>query len=339
MRQLVITGSGEAVLKETEAPMLDNQPPGAIIQTRYAMIGVGSTLSPVRSGREKPDPSKPDRPVSYQISGIVKEVTPGVEHLKPGDPVCCAGGGFAMNADEVFAPIHLMGKLKDEAFLEQASSVNVACTGLHAVRRSEVNLGEWIVVVGLGMVGQFAAQFAKLSGAYVVGTDIFPLRLGKAKEAGADLLLDPRETDVAAALHERTGGHGADKALMAAMGKDEKLFESVNKMVNGVTGRIVIIGVIPMKRPMGLDTDIVMCGGCGPGWRDNPYKRDGQAYPKEWVRWSTDRNIQFFADTLSEGRLNVEHLITHRFPVEQANEAYTQLIEHPEDSLGIVLKF
>lgn len=339
MRQLMVSGTGDLVLKEVPAPTLAGKPPGAILKVTHAMIGVGSTLAPVVERRAKPDPSKPDHAISYQISGVVKEVTPGLEDLKPGDPVCMPGGGFAFNADEVFAPRHLIGKLKSEALLESGVQVNVACTGLHACRRARSALGEWNVVVGLGMVGQYAVRFARLFGAYVVGSDIYPQRLELAKKGGAAFAFDPRETDVVAKLQELTGGHGADAALVAAKARDESLFESVNKMVNKITGRIVMIGVIPMNRPAGEDVEILMCGGCGPGWRDLEYKQEGRDYPKEHVRWTTHRNIQLFADLLGEGRLDAASLVTHRFDVTKANEAYTQLIEKPQETLGVVLKF
>ena len=157
--------------------------------------------------------------------------------------------------------------------------------------------------------------------------------------AGADHAFDASETDVAEKVLELTGGFGADAVLVAAKSEDPALFDSVNRMVNLDTGRIALIGVMPMGRPRGRDVEVLTCGGCGPGWRDMHYKRDGHDYPPGYVRWSTGRNIQLYADLVSEGRLDVASLITHRYPVEQANEAYTQLIEHPDHTLGVVLEF
>jgi len=339
MRQLVVSGTGEVVLRDRPSPTLKGKPPGAVVRTTHAMIGAGSTIGAVVSRRREPDPSRDDLDISYQISGVIKKVTPGLEGFAPGDPVCCPGGGFAFNAEEVFIPVHLLGRLAGEEHLEAGSAVNLATTSLHACRRARSSLGEWNAVVGLGMVGQFAVQFARLFGAYVVASDIVSLRVERARKSGADHAFDASETDVAGKVLELTGGFGADAVLVAAKSEDPALFETVNRMVNLDTGRIVVIGVMPMGRPQGRDVEVLTCGGCGPGWRDLHYKRDGHDYPRGYVRWSTGRNIQLYADLVSEGRLDVASLITHHYPVERANEAYTQLIEHPQDTLGVVLEF
>ncbi|MCZ7647253.1 MAG: zinc-binding alcohol dehydrogenase [Planctomycetota bacterium] len=339
MRQLVVRGTGEVALVERPAPTLDGKPPGAIVRTRYAVIGAGSTLPQVGARRKKPDPKLEDRPLSYQISGLIQAVTPGLKGFAEGDAVCCPGGGFAFNAEEVFIPVHLLGKLRGERWLEPAATVNLAVTGLHACRRARSTLGEWNVVAGLGLVGQFAAQFAKHFGAYVVGTDIQPLRLEAARACGIERVLDPSREDVHARVMEWTAGHGADAALIAARSEDDALFESVNRLVNPDLGRIVVIGRVPVKRPDGHDVEIMLSGGCGPGWRDEHYKREGHPYPFGQVRWSTDRNVQLFADLLCEGRLATAPLLTHRYPAEQADAAYTQLLERPAETLGVVLVF
>ena len=339
MRQLVVAGTGEVTLRERPSPTAQGQPPGAVVRTTHATVGAGSTLGAVVERRRHPDPAREDLLISYQISGVVKEVTPGLGGFSPGDPVCCAGAGFAFSAEEVFVPVHLLGKLASEEHLEGASAVNLATTSLHACRRAGSTLGEWNVVVGLGMVGQFAVQFAKLFGAYVVASDIAALRVEMARRVGADYAFNAAETDVAERVLELTGGFGAEAALVAAKAQDPSLFQTIARMIDQDTGRIVLIGAVPVDRLPGRDTALLMCGGCGPGWRDLHYKRDGHDYPRGYVRWSTGRNIQLFADLLSEGRLQVTPLITHRYPVEQAEEAYTQLIERPEETLGVVLEF
>ena len=83
MRQLVATGAGEVLLKDMPAPTLDNRPPGAIVRTTHIMIGAGSTLGAVIDRRENPDKSRDDFKISYQVSGIVKETTPGLEGFEP----------------------------------------------------------------------------------------------------------------------------------------------------------------------------------------------------------------------------------------------------------------
>ena len=339
MRQLVITGSGEVVLKDRPSPTLEGKAPGAIIKATHTMIGAGSNIDDVINRRKEPDPKAEDKVISYQVAGVIKEVTPGLKGFKAGDAVCCPGGGFAHSAEEVFIPVHLLAKLSGPELCEAGATVNLACTGLHACRRGRSTLGEWNLVVGLGMVGQFTAQFAKLFGANVIASDISPMRIERARQCGIEHVYNPTEIDLAEKVNELTDGHGADVALIAAKSKDESLFQSVEKMTNNWTGRIVIMGLLPVSRPIGLDSEILMCGGCGWGWRDMHYKRDGNPYPKAYVRWSTDRNIQLFADLLSAGKLTTEPLITHRAPAEKANDAYTQLIEHPDETLGVIIEF
>ncbi len=339
MRQLVVTGAGSLEMREQPAPTLEGRPPGAIVRVTHAMIGAGSTIDEVVRRRRAPDASRQEIDVSYQASGIVEEVTPGVDGLVPGDAVCCAGMGFALSAERMFVPRHLVGRLARPEHLEAGSAVTLAGTALHACRRARATLGEWNAVIGLGLVGQFAVQFARLFGAVVIASDVHPLRIEKARACGADHVFNAAETDGVQRVKELTGGYGVDAALVAAKSDDPALFEQVNRMVNISTGRIVAIGVFPVSRPVGRDQELLMCGGLGPGWRDPVYKSEGRDYPAPYVRWACGRNIQLFADLVNQGRLDVGSLITHRYPVERAEEAYTRLIEHPAETLGVVLEF
>ncbi len=339
MRQLVVTGEGRLKLVERDEPKPDGRAPGVIVRVTHAMVGAGSTLGEVLRRRRHPDPAAGEWELSYQVSGIVEQVVGDGSALAVGDAVCGAGMGYAMCADRTFLPVHVAGRLTDAIHLEAASAVNVAGTAIHACRRARIGLGEWVLVVGLGMVGQCAAQTARLAGGRVIGIDVDARRCELGRVCGAEHVLDGRMPDVVERVLALTGGLGADAAVIAARSERPGLFADVNRMMMPSGSRMVVVGMVPVSRPTGLDQDVMVSGGCGPGWRDESYKRDGHDYPPGVVRWTTGRNIQLFADLLCAGRLRIDPLVTHRFAVDQADEAFSLLINQPSEALGVVLEF
>jgi threonine dehydrogenase-like Zn-dependent dehydrogenase len=145
--------------------------------------------------------------LGHQYCGEVFEVGPGVENCKKGDRVVARGvGGYAEYAysDHVYV-------LPDEITYEQAALIEPLSVTVDAVRKSKMSLGDVVVIQGAGTIGLFTLQCAKAGGARkIIITEISPKRLEKARELGADEVIDAGKTDVIKKVNEITNGFGPD---------------------------------------------------------------------------------------------------------------------------------
>src|SRR5207244_1781705 len=109
-------------------------------------------------------------------------------------------------------------------------------------------------------------------------------------------------------------------------------------------GRVVAVGAVGLNIPRQpyYDRELTfkVSMSYGPGRYDPEYEERGHDYPIGYVRWTEGRNLESFLDLIAEGRVNVEGLITHRFNLDEAEQAY-QLIagESSERYLGVVLQY
>jgi polar amino acid transport system substrate-binding protein len=114
--------------------------------------------------------------------------------------------------------------------------------------------------------------------------------------------------------------------------------------VSRLKGRVIVVGMTGMDIPRGpffsRELKLVISMSYGPGRYDPEYEERGHDYPLPYVRWTEKRNIESFLELIADGRLNVERLTTHRFPITEADRAY-QLIsgELQEPNLGVLLNY
>src|SRR5213596_1152351 len=107
-------------------------------------------------------------------------------------------------------------------------------------------------------------------------------------------------------------------------------------------GRIVLVGVtgLALSRADFYEKELTFQVSCsyGPGRYDPAYEEHGQDYPVGFVRWTEQRNFEAVLDLMAARKLDVEPLITHRFAIERATEAY-DLLASDRSSLGILLQY
>ena len=166
--------------QETPAP----KPGQLLVEVRASMVSPGTELGGVKRRRENPGSEARQRPFGYTNAGVVVGMEGDCDEFEIGDRVAGMGGGYALHATYACVPHNLCAKIPDKVSDKEAASIHLAATALHAVQRGRIRIGENVVVAGLGIVGQFACQIAKTAGAYVIGLDRLPLRIGIAEEAG-----------------------------------------------------------------------------------------------------------------------------------------------------------
>jgi predicted dehydrogenase/threonine dehydrogenase-like Zn-dependent dehydrogenase len=295
------------------------------------------------------------QPLGYSCSGTVVAVGPGAEEFAVGDRVACSGAGFANHAEVVFVPKNLCVKLtpakgcnrqgwpdrESTASLEEAAFATAGAIALHGVRQADVRLGESVAVVGLGLIGLLVVQILKCSGATVLGLDLDSQRCDLARSLGCDAT----ET-VASHLLDRTAtvtaGRGVDAVILAAASPSSEPIEVATRLCRD-RGRVVVVGDVGMDVPRRFfyekELELRISRSYGPGRYDPEYEEKGHDYPIGYVRWTEKRNIEEFLKLLASRQVKVAPLITHRFRIEEASDAYQLIAQASEPYLGIILQY
>jgi len=281
-------------------------------------------------------------PIGYSAAGVVLEVGEGVESLAPGDRVACGGEG-ANHAEILAVPKNLVARIPDGVAFEEAAYATVGAIALHGVRQADVGIGEWVGVIGLGLVGQLAARIARASGCNVAGIDVDPRAVDLARTAQITAFTRD-DAGLAAAVRSLTGGLGLDAVLLCASSASPDPLALAVELARD-RARIVVVGDtrIDVDRASMYEKELElrMSRSYGPGRYDREYEERGRDLPAGYVRWTEQRNMQAFLELVATGRINPSQLTTHRFPIDDAAEAY-RVIAHPsegERAFGVLLTY
>lgn len=339
------TIDGRGIISVEEGAIPEPAKGELLIEVYASAISPGTELGGVKSRRKNPNPSKSARPFGYQNAGILIEKGEDCDEFVIGDKLACMGAGYALHSTHACVPKNLCVPIPDGVSYEEAAFNHLAATALNAVRRGEVQLGENVVVVGLGVVGQLCCQFARIAGAHVMGLDRLSMRLDIASKAGVDLAVNVDEEDAVAEAEEFTRGYGMDCGIIAFGGEATEAFSGIVEMLKRAPdthkmGRIVIVGGARISHGFAAalgNVDLRSAARTGPGYHDEEYER-GKDYPPVFVQWTTKRNLEESLRCIAEGKLKIKPLITHEYLLDKADEACEKLIQTPGEALGVVLK-
>ncbi len=287
-----------------------------------------------------------DRPQSlgYSAAGIVVAVGEGVSEFAPGDRVACAGAGYAVHAEFIVVPRNLVAHVPQgerEVTFEEAAFTAIGAIALHAFRLAEPTLGETVAVIGLGLIGLVTAQIAHAAGCKVVGIDPNQQRCGLAEQLGCSATAD--ESTFKNLIAQATSGRGADVVLITAATDSDAPVTLAGEAAR-LKGRVVAAGLVGTNIPRRLyfdkELDFRISRSYGPGRYDPEFEELGHDYPAAYVRWTETRNMQAFLELLASSRVQVLPLISHRFPIDRATEAYDLISgETGAPFLGVVIAY
>lgn len=277
-------------------------------------------------------------PLGYSLAGTVVEAGSDAGGYAVGDRIACAGAAVANHAEYNAVPKHLSVRIPAGVDDEAASFVTIGAIALQGVRVANPTLGERVVVMGLGLIGQLTVQLLKANGCRVLGFDPNPARAQLAIEMGADAAVSDALDD---AVRGFTDGHGADAVIVTASSKSSAPPNQAAE-ISRMKGRVVMVGLTGMeidREPYyKRELDLRLSMSYGPGRHDPAYELEGHDYPLAYVRWTEQRNMQAFLELVAEGRVTPSKLVTHRFPIEQAEAAY-KLMDGDEPYLAILLTY
>jgi predicted dehydrogenase/threonine dehydrogenase-like Zn-dependent dehydrogenase len=293
--------------------------------------GLLPTLDAVRHKLDQP------LPLGYCNVGRVIQVGTDVEGFSVGDRVASNG----WHAEVVRAPANLCAKIPDTVDDETAAFTVLSAIALQGIRLVQPTLGEAIAVSGLGLVGALTAQLLRSHGCRVLGMDIDPARVGLAREFGVEAVDLSRQEDPVARGLIFSRGRGMDGVIITASTESSEPIHQAALMCRK-RGRIVLVGVtgLRLSRADFYEKELSFQVSCsyGPGRYDPNYEERGQDYPVGFVRWTEQRNFEAVLDMMSDGRLEVARLVSHRFPLDRAEEAY-ELLASKTSALGILIEY
>ncbi|MFF5923202.1 bi-domain-containing oxidoreductase [Streptomyces flavochromogenes] len=363
--------SGE--LAVLDVPVPGCKPGGVLVRTSYSLISTGTELMKVSEAgmsmlgkaRSRPDQvakvmqsvatngipatyqkvmGKLDSytPLGYSLCGVVEQVGPGVDDVKVGDVVACAGNEHALHAELNWVPKNLYAKVPDGLAPRHAAFGTVGSIAMQGVRQGEPQLGEVALVIGLGLIGQLVVQLLTASGVRVVGADPDPARCELAERLGAVACGDPGSTAIEAAVAELTDGHGVDQVYLAAGGGSNQPVELAARLCRD-RGRVVDIGKCRLDLPWNAyyekELDVRFSRSYGPGRYDPEYELEGRDYPIGYVRWTERRNLACFLDLMARGRVDVEPLVSHVADFDDAVDTYRRLKDGDLKAVAVLFRY
>ena len=370
MKQVLIR-SGSVLTADVPAPCVD--PQNVLVQVLYSCVSVGTEMASVKmSGlplykRALKQPENVKKvleivkeqgliktlkrvqgklnagsPTGYSAAGIVLEVGSRVNGFSRGDYVACAGAGIANHAEVINVPVNLTVKVPEGLNLLPASTVTLGAIALQGVRRFQPTLGETVVVVGLGILGQIVTQLLLANGCRVIGVDLQQNRIQKALDKGMDVGLNLSDGPYVERVHSHTDGFGADGVIITAAASSDDIIQHAMHACRK-KGRIVLVGDVGLnlKREdfYKKELDFFISCSYGPGRYDSVYEEEGQDYPLPYVRWTENRNMEAYLRLLSSGKISLEGYYETPFSIDDADLAYKELQNGSMSPLAVFLKY
>ncbi len=371
MKQVLLK-KGEVVVEEVPAPTVQGN--SVLVRVEYSVISVGTELSGLKTSGESllkkalreprkieealhlaktqgisktifavKDTLESSHPTGYSCAGIVVDIGKGIEEVKIGDKVACAGAGYANHAEIVCVPQNLVVKVPENLDLKEAASVTLGAIAMQGLRRAEVKLGESVAVIGLGLLGQIIVQLLKANGARTIGFDLSDERVNLAKNLGMNEGYNSSKKNVSEEVLDFTKDRGVDTTIVTASAPgNNEIIQQAMEITRG-KGRVVVVGDIglgPKRSPFyEKEIDYLISTSYGPGRYDKDYEEKGIDYPFSYVRWTEKRNMAEYLRLLSEGKVNFQKLIFKTFPLEKAPEAYKFLEDNHLVNPAVLLNY
>ncbi len=262
-------------------------------------------------------------------AGKVTQIGPEVKRFKPGDMV----HGEWKHRQTALLPEKSLYPVSERVDCETMVFTDPARFALAAVHDAEIKLGDQVAIIGMGAIGVLACQMARLSGAsQVIVVDPIADRLDLARLVGADLAINPQETDVGLAVKQATQGKGADvvmeisgrySALQQAMRSVHKEGLVVTASYYGDQDNAVDLSKEWHHNRLTLRSSMPVWN-CSSRWQP---------------MWDLGRLEHTAIDMLANQKLNVKPLIGDRVPFDKAAEAYAMIDEPSCSKIKIILTY
>lgn len=322
-------GTASFVMKKARDPLNVEK-----VKRKIASVGIRGTIDIIKSKLfEYQAPG-------YSTAGIIVECGDGLEGFRIGDRVACSGVGHASHAEYNLVPQQLLTPIPDGVDTEDAAFVTLGAIAMQGCRQLFPTFGETFVVMGMGLIGQIAAQILRAAGCRVICSDPIEQKRELAHELGSDAVCAP--DGLAGVVNEWTGGHGADGVVICAASKGSEITNSALDLCRQ-KGRVVVVGAVGMNLARESlytkELDFRLSCSYGPGRYHPAYEEKGLDYPIGYVRWTEGRNMGEFLRMLADGKVRVKPLVSVRKPVDEAQAAYSTILDKESNAIAAVLSY
>lgn len=358
MKQIVQNyRTGELKIEDVPAPIVRSG--GVLVRTAYSLVSSGTErmkvsqarMSLLQKAKARPDKVKQvlqsirqnglmetyrkvsERldaltPLGYSSAGHVCEIGGGLDDFELGQAVACAGEGIACHAEYVFVPRNLCVAVPEGVDLKDAAFATVGAIALQGVRQSNLQLGDTVLVNGLGLVGLLAVQILKAAGCRVFGLDLDPAKCELALKCGAELALTRHDPALIDTILHATDGMGVDCSYLAASANTSDPLDIAGEVTRD-RGTVAIVGMMKVAADWRVyyhkELNVVMSRSYGPGRYDRNYEAKGIDYPVGYVRWTQRRNLGEFLRLIKLGHVRPRDLQPKTYPLANAPQAYDLL--------------
>ena len=326
VKRIVFPKKAKVAVEETEAEIAAG-PGEIVVRTLYSCVSAGTELAKLTGEQEVEYPFVPGN----RAVGEVVSVGAGVTRVKPGD-IAFTHAPHVSHAKEK----RFMVRIPDGVPLNHAATLGMSLVSITAVRVGQPELGDWAVVFGMGMVGNFCAQLYALSGAEVVAVDVSKARLEVARKCGIPHVVNATDGDAADQVLKLTGGRGAEFVVEAT--GDPSVFETATSVARR-GGEVILLGS-PRRE---LQRDLTPALQKVHLWRDHgsltlkgAHEWRYPLYEDAWAKHSLERNARVILRLMQQGRLHVDPLVSHVLPPEDAPRAFRGLLKDNAAWIGVV---
>jgi len=340
-----------------------------LVRTSHSVVSTGTELSKVHLAKQSPLDKAKSRPdqvqkvlqavatdgivataqkvmerlstpmgLGYSLAGTVLEAGGTAAGLPVGTRVAC-GGANAEHAEVVSVPTNLVVPIPDGVSMHDAAFATIGAVAMHGCRTAEIQLGDRVVIVGLGLLGQLAVRLAVAAGAHVYAVDLREDRVRLATRTGAESGATGSDSAVASAILAWSRDRGADSVIITAGGGDAGPLHLAAACARD-RARVVVVGTprleVPREEFYRKELTLVVSRSYGPGRYDADFEEKGYTYPEGYVPWTERRNMEEFLDLLAARRIRLDDLGAETVPLEEAPAAYERLAA-PDGSGQIAL--
>lgn len=299
-------------------------------------LGWRSALEKVRNRLETPTP------LGYSAAGIVVEVDKANTRFRVGDRVACAGAECAFHAEYLAVPDLLVASVPDRVENWRAAYTTICAIALHAVRQTEPQVGDRVLVVGQGLVGLLVTNMLAITGARVLAVDVQASRRPICERMGAERVVVPGQQELSDEVRDWTQGYGVDAAVICTASQSSAPVEQAAQALRD-RGRLVSVGITGMELPWKVfyekELDVRFSRSYGPGRYDPTYEWAACDYPIAYVRWTEQRNFDACLHLMAQGRINLEAITTRCVPLLDAPKVYEDLLVEGSTDIGVVIEY
>ncbi|MBQ7386548.1 MAG: zinc-binding alcohol dehydrogenase [Clostridia bacterium] len=326
-KQIIFTAKHKAELLDVDMPKISSER-DVLTLMEYTVISGGTERACIMGMPNAGGDNFP-KYLGYCGVGRVIQIGSAVTSVAVGDRVLVYHGDHAKYNVRPEADIT---KVEDDSVSSlDAAFVIIASMGLGGVRKLEIELGESAMVMGLGLLGIFAVQFARQSGAYpVIAADLNPERRALALKLGADYAFDPSSPTFVEDVKRVTGGNGVN-ATVEVTGVSAAMRQALE--CASFMGRISLLGCTRVSDCSVDYYQQVHKPGVKLIGAHNFIRPKHESYPHHWTHQDDCKAI---LKLIASGRISVAPIVSRVVSPEDAPEVYNQLCDDPKFPMGTV---